>query len=105
MPLTRRVPSGIPVLRRALFASLGVIAAHAAAAQEMTAPRVVFASVDWAQAETDAGGTDAAALAPLNAAAGIRFPGVATSSVPVLLPIDMAGLRKETAANPALKLP
>lgn len=93
------------MLGRALFASLAVIAAHAAAAQEMTAPRVVFASVDWAKAETDAGRAGATALAPLNAAAEIRFPGITKSSVPVLLPIDMAGLRKEIAANPTLKLP
>jgi len=75
--------------------------AHAAAAQEMTAPRVRLATVDWAQAAADAGG----ALATLNDVADIRFPGIAKSSVPVLLPVDIAALRKEVAANPALKLP
>ena len=89
------------MLRRAFLIGLGLIAAHAAAAQEMTAPRVARATVDWAQATADAGG----ALAPLNDAADIRFPGIATSSVPVLLPIDVAALRKEVEANPALKLP
>ena len=89
------------MLRRALFASLGLIAAHAAAAQDMTAPRVAFATVDWTQAASDAGGD----LAARNEAADIRFPGIAKSSVPVLLPLDVAGLRKEIAANPALRLP
>ena len=89
------------MLRRALFASLGLIAAHAAAAQDMTAPRVAFAAVDWTQAASDAGGD----LAARNEAADIRFPGIAKSSVPVLLPLDVAGLRKEIAANPALRLP
>ena len=89
------------MLRRALFASLGLIAAHAAAAQDMTAPRVAFATVDWTQAASDAGGD----LAARNEAADIRFPGIAESSVPVLLPLDVAGLRKEIAANPALRLP
>jgi len=94
------------VLRRAVLASLALLAAQAAAAQEMTAPNVTFATVDWAQAAADIGGNDpAAALAPLNDAADIRFPGIAASSVPVLLPVDIAGLRKEVAENPALKLP
>jgi len=94
------------VLRRALFASLGLIAAHAATAQDMAAPQVAFADVDWTQAAADAGGSDvAAALAPLNTAAEIRFPGITRSSVPVLLPLDVAGLRRELAANPTLVLP
>ena len=89
------------MLKRALFVSLALLAAHAAAAQDMVAPRVTFATVDWTQAVSDAGG----GLAARNAAADIRFPGIARSSVPVLVPIDVAGLHKELAANPALKLP
>jgi hypothetical protein len=91
----------------AVLASLALLlGGHAAAGQEMTAPHVRFATVDWVQAAADAGGTDTAAtLRPLNAAAGIRFPGIAGSSVPVLLPLDVAGLRREAAANPAPALP
>ncbi len=89
------------MLRRALFVSLALLAAHAAAAQDMSAPRLAYATVDWAQAASDAGGE----LAARNEAAGVRFQDIAKSSVPVLLPIDIAGLRKEIAANPALRLP
>ena len=92
--------------RRAILVSLALVLANAAAAQEMTAPHVALATVDWTQAAADAGGGDAAdALEPLNAAAAIRFPDIAKSSVPVLLPFDIAGWRKEAAANPALKMP
>jgi len=94
------------VRRRAILVSLALVLANAAAAQEMTAPHVALATVDWTQAAADAGGGDAAdALEPLNAAAAIRFPDIAKSSVPVLLPFDIAGWRKEAAANPALKMP
>src|SRR3569832_3030911 len=102
MPLTSRVPSRIPVLRRAaVFVSFAVIAAQAAAAQDMSTPRLAYATIDWTQAAADAGGE----IAARNEAAGIRFQEIAKSSVPVLLPIDIAGLRKELAANPALRLP
>jgi len=89
------------VLRRAVFVSLALIAAQAAAAQDMSAPRLAYATIDWAQAAADADGE----IAARNEAAGIRFQDIAKSSVPVLLPIDIAGLRKELAANPALRLP
>jgi hypothetical protein len=87
----------------AVLASLVLLLGPVAAAQEMTAPHVALATVDWTQAAVDAGGADA--LASLNAAAEIRFVGIANSSVPVLLPVDITGLRKEVASNPTLKLP
>ena len=77
------------MLRRVILIGLGLIVAHAAAAQEMTAPRVAFAPVDWTQAAADTGGE----LDALNGAADLRFPGIAKCSVPVLLPLDIAGLR------------
>ena len=89
----------------AVLASLALLLGPAAAA-EMSAPTLSVAQVDWTQAAADAGGgAPAAALKPLNAAASLRFPRIDRSGVPVLLPFDIAGWRKEIAANPALNLP
>ena len=90
----------------AALAGLALLLGPAAAAEEMSAPVLSVAQVDWTQAATDAGGgTPSTALAPLNAATSVRFPGIGHSGVPVLLPFDTAGWRKEVAANPALTLP
>jgi hypothetical protein len=71
----------------------------------MSAPVLSVAQVDWTQAAADAGGgAPGAALEPLNAAAAMRFPGIGQSGVPVLLPFDVAGWRKQVAANAALRL-
>jgi len=89
----------------AALASLALLLGPAAAA-EMSAPILSVAQVDWLQAASDAGGgTQAAALNALNTAASLRFPGIDRSGVPVLLPFDIGGWRKEIAANPALNLP
>jgi len=76
---------------------------HAAAAEEMTAPSVSVATVDWEKAaasipDRPAGGAPEA-FAPLNAAIRSRFPDIAKSSVPVLMPLDIADLRKQQAAG------
>ncbi len=44
MPLTRPVPPGSAVRRRAILVSLALVLANAAAAQEMTAPHVALAT-------------------------------------------------------------
>jgi hypothetical protein len=77
---------------RAALVSLALCLANAAAAQEMTAPRIDAPAIDWSAA------ADAApeGLAALNAAADRRFAGIAQSAVPVLLPFDAA------AAEPAV---
>ena len=45
-------------------------------------------------------GTPAEAFAKLNVAAETGFPGIANSTVPVLLPFDVDGFAKDLAANP-----
>ena len=69
-----------------------MIFAQAAPAEEIKAPRIVLAQVDWqAAAESlpgSAGQTPAKAFDKLNTASQVRFPGIAYSTVPVLLPFD-----------------
>ncbi len=79
---------------RAGLLSLALILANPALAQEMTAPRIVLATVDWTRVAEDAGD-----LAALDAASGLRFTGIEASAVPVLLPFDADAFRK--AAQPA----
>jgi hypothetical protein len=87
----------------AVLAGLVLLLGPAAAAQEMSAPVLSVAKVDWTQAAADAGGgAPGAALAPLDAAAAVPFPGIGQSGVPVLLPFDMAAWRKHIAADPSL---
>ncbi len=96
-------------MKRVLLAGLALLVAHmapsAAPAEEMASPRVSFAQVDWdaaAAALPDrAAGAAAAAFAKLNAASGLRFKDIGKSSVPVLLPFDVAGYAKALAAAAA----
>ncbi len=68
----------------------------------MESPRLTPITVDWQAAARDAGAavTAVEAFAPLNAAAASRFPGIAKSAVPVLLPFDIEAYRKARAAHP-----
>ena len=50
---------------------------------------------------TRASGTPAEVFAKLNVTAEMGFPGIANSTVPVLLPFDADGFSKELAANPS----
>lgn len=65
----------------------------------MLAPRITISPVDWAAAAAtlkDAGdGTPAEQFARLNAVTEKRLPGVAKSSVPVLMPVDLAALKAD----------
>ena len=77
-------------MTRAIVLILALLTAAAAAADEMTVPRLAVAEPDWQMAAANApDGLDA-----LNAAAATRFTGIDKSSVPVLLPFD-----KETLAG------
>jgi hypothetical protein len=82
-----------------------MLLATAAAADEMKAPRVILSQVNWAEAATTLGdhGIDppAAEFARLNAQTEKRLPGIAKSSVPVLLPVDIDALRKDVADGAA----
>lgn len=80
---------------------LGIVPA---AAQDMHGPRVTRSTVDWAAAAssvTDASGGPDDVFASLNKAFGARFPGIEKSTVPVLLPADVAGMRRDHAAGAA----
>lgn len=62
----------------------------------MVAARIETATIDWARAESDAGG-----LSGLNAAVAQRFSEIGKSAVPVLLPFDTEGFRKALPAADA----
>lgn len=77
--------------------------AGAAAAGDIEAPRVTLSRIDWATAAASlpGGGAPAEAFARINATAEKRLPGIAKSSVPVLLPVDIDALRADLAAGSA----
>ncbi len=86
-------------------------------AQEMTPPRVTSVEVDWspalrtlseiaelkppAGAKPEPDGPVPSALGTLNAIMERRFPGLAASPAPVLLPFDTAALMRDLAAGTA----
>ncbi|HEX3442432.1 MAG TPA: M23 family peptidase [Pseudolabrys sp.] len=88
-------------MRRAVLLSLALLLATGAAAQEMKAPHIEVEKPDWAQAAlslpTPADGP--AGFAALNADAALQIPGIADSPIPVLLPLDVDGLRKAITAD------
>jgi hypothetical protein len=106
----------VVILRLALFivGLLGVVL-PAAAAQEMRPPRLVTATIDWSAALaslSDVAELQAAArpittrplpraLARLNAAMSARFPDLARSPVPVLLPFDTDALLRDLESGSA----
>ncbi len=92
-------------MRLAVIAAAALLFASAAAADEMEAPRVTLSQVNWAEAAASL--TDhtidppAAEFARINVQTEKRFPGIAASSVPVLLPIDIESYRKDVADGAA----
>ncbi|MFN3659358.1 MAG: peptidoglycan DD-metalloendopeptidase family protein [Pseudolabrys sp.] len=86
-------------MRTAAFVGLLLLFAGPAAADALKAPRTSVATVDWERAVADAGAGTPAGLDALNAGAERHFPGIAKSAVPVLLPLDTDGLRKDGAGN------
>jgi hypothetical protein len=91
-------------LKRAFLVGLSLLISAGALAEEMKSPRILVAKVDWDSAAADLAdrpmGPPAEAFAKFNMAAEISFPGIANSTVPVLLPFDTDGLVKGSAANP-----
>jgi murein DD-endopeptidase MepM/ murein hydrolase activator NlpD len=91
-------------LKRAVLVGLVLLIASAAPAEEMKSPHISVARVDWDAAAANLAdqpsGAPAEAFAKLNTASGKRFPDIAASPVPVLLPFDVDGLAKDLAANP-----
>lgn len=121
----RRAEGKEVVLKRAIVATLAVLLAGAAAAAQgpaqqkpaqqgpvqpepapgrIESPRLTPLTVDWQAAAATLGAAPgvapAEAFAPLNAAASLRFTDIAKSAVPVLLPFDIDGYRKQRTANP-----
>jgi murein DD-endopeptidase MepM/ murein hydrolase activator NlpD len=90
-------------LRLAVLIGAALLSATAASAEDMEAPRVTLSEVNWAEAATTLSdhGIDPPALefARINAQTEKRFPGIATSSVPVLLPVDIDSYRSDAAAG------
>jgi hypothetical protein len=88
-------------VRLGALLSLALLLATRAAAQEMKAPHIDVEKPDWAQAAmalpTPSDGP--VGFAALNADAALQVPGIADSPIPVLLPIDVDGLRKAATAN------
>ena len=92
-------------MKRAFLVALALLISGSAPAEEMKAPHISVATVDWDAAAASVpdrpAGPSAEAFAKLNMAAEVVFPNIANSTVPVLLPFDTDGLVKELAANPA----
>ncbi|MFZ0068279.1 MAG: M23 family peptidase, partial [Pseudolabrys sp.] len=92
-------------MKRAFLVALALLISGGAPAEEMKAPHISVATVDWDAAAANLpdrpAGSSAEAFAKLNMAAEVVFPNIANSTVPVLLPFDTDGLVKELAANPA----
>ena len=86
-------------MKRFLLVGIAMILAQAAPAEEFKAPTIALARVDWAAAAASLPGqsglTPAEAFAKLNSASQVRFPGIAYSTVPVLLPFDTEGWDKQ----------
>jgi hypothetical protein len=92
------------VLSRIIVAiALAAFLTASAFAGELQAPAVTLSAVDWDAAAanlTDRGtGPAADAFTRLNAIVDRRFPGIAKSSVPVLLPFDVDAFRKDVATG------
>jgi hypothetical protein len=109
MPGRRRDSSGEvwSVMLRIGLAGLALAAGmFAAAAQEMKSPPITPTHADWDAVAADLGavepGKPAAApelMAKLNHATGERFPNIAASPVPVLLPFDTAAFLSDRASG------
>jgi hypothetical protein len=95
-------------LRFPVLAGAALLFAGAAAATEIEAPRVTLTQADWAAAAASLSGQSpggpgngaaAAEFARVNGRTEKRFPGIAKSSVPVLLPMDVAAFLADSAAG------
>jgi hypothetical protein len=88
-------------IRFAVIAAL--LASGPALAQDFQSPRIIVSRIDWdAAAQSiagDAAATPAEKFDALNRALATRFAGIEKSTVPVLLPIDLAAYRQDRDAN------
>ncbi len=84
------------------WAAWGIAAANA---NDFTAPHLVSLRPDWDAAKTalsaeNGAANDTASFDLLNGALAERFPKIATSPVPVLLPFDTAAYLRDRASGP-----
>ncbi|HKS85118.1 MAG TPA: peptidoglycan DD-metalloendopeptidase family protein [Pseudolabrys sp.] len=91
-------------MKRSFLVGVALLIAGCASAEEMKSPRISVAHVDWQAAAASladsSAGSPAETFVNLNAAAGISFPGIGDSSVPVLLPYDVQGFIKYRTEHP-----
>ena len=90
-------------MKRAVLVGLAWLIASAAPAEEMKEPHISVVQADWnaaAASLTDRSDTAARTFAGLNKVSEPAFPGIARSSVPVLLPFDTEAFAKERAGDP-----
>jgi murein DD-endopeptidase MepM/ murein hydrolase activator NlpD len=101
------------VVLSAVLGGIVVLAAYtsARAADEFTPPRISVVQPDWGAAMADLPSRTASAdtnavairrLDALNEAIGSRFPNIAASTVPVLLPMDVEAYLRDRDADAAL---
>ena len=90
-------------MKRAVLVCLALLVTAPAAADEMERPIITLSDVDWNAAAAslpDYGDEPPAeAFVRLNAITARRFPGIAKSTVPVLLPFDVDAFRRDVAEN------
>ena len=95
-------------LRLSVLVGIALLVGSAATADEFEAPRVTLSDVNWAEAAASLTnhGIDppATEFARLNAETGKRFPGIAKSPVPVLLPMDIEAFHADAAAGKPVAL-
>ncbi len=90
-------------MKRVVLVGLALFIAGAAPAEEMKEPHISVVRVDWDAAAAGLAAPPASttdAFSKLNKSVDAGFPGIAKSSVPVLLPFDVEGFTKDRAANP-----
>lgn len=90
-------------MRFPVVVSAALLIASTAAAAEIQQPSITLTAVDWAAAAASIAnpgdGTPAEQFARMNAQTATRFPDIAKSSVPVLLPITIDTFRADAAAE------
>ncbi|HEX5212586.1 MAG TPA: M23 family peptidase [Pseudolabrys sp.] len=93
------------MLKSAVVAILASLVCGPLCAREFERPIITLSEVNWDAAAASlpdrASAPSTEAFARLNAVTGKRFVGIEKSSVPVLLPFDVDGFRKDVAAGNA----
>ena len=90
-------------MKRAFLVSLALLVGGPVAAGEMQSPVITLCDINWyaAAATLSDHGSEppAEAFGRLNAVTEKRFPGIGSSTVPVILPFDIDAFRKDAAGG------